>query len=39
MSAPFIRFDKVSVVFDGKVRALQDVSLSLNKGDILGLVG
>lgn len=39
MSAPLVRFDKVSVVFGGKVRALQDVSLTLDKGDILGLVG
>ncbi len=39
MSAPLVRFDKVSVVFGGKVRALQDVSLELDKGDILGLVG
>ncbi|MCZ4316640.1 ATP-binding cassette domain-containing protein [Comamonadaceae bacterium G21597-S1] len=39
MSAPLVRFDKVSVVFGGTVRALQDVSLELDKGDILGLVG
>jgi len=39
MSTPLVCFDKVDVVFGGKVRALQDVSLTLDKGDILGLVG
>lgn len=39
MSTPLVRFDKVDVVYGGKVRALQDVSLTLDKGDILGLVG
>ena len=36
---PLVEFDRVSVVFDGRIQALQDVSLTLNKGDILGLVG
>jgi peptide/nickel transport system ATP-binding protein len=37
--APLIAFDRVSVVFDGEVRALDDVSLTIAKGEISGLVG
>jgi oligopeptide transport system ATP-binding protein len=37
--APFVDFDGVSVVFGGRVRALDDVSLTLAKGTITGLVG
>jgi len=33
------RLDRVSMVFGGRVRALDDVSLGLEKGDVLGLVG
>jgi peptide/nickel transport system ATP-binding protein len=39
VNAPLVRFDKVNVVFGGKVHALNDVSLELEKGDFLGLVG
>ena len=34
-----VQFADVSVVFDGKVRALDDVTLAIGKGEILGLVG
>src|SRR5260221_12337642 len=34
-----VEFAGVSVVFDGQVRALDDVTLSIRKGEILGLVG
>jgi oligopeptide transport system ATP-binding protein len=37
--APLVAFEGVNVVFGGRVRALEDVTLSLHKGDILGLVG
>lgn len=37
--APLVSLDKVSVVFGGKVRALDDVTLVLAKGEVLGLVG
>ena len=37
--APFVAFDRVSVLFDGRVRALDDVSLGIAKGEIVGLVG
>lgn len=36
---PLVVFDKASVVFDGKLRALDEISLALHQGDILGLVG
>ena len=39
MSAPFIEFAGVQVVFDGRVRALEDINLSVERGDILGIVG
>jgi peptide/nickel transport system ATP-binding protein len=39
MIAPLVAFDRVSVVFAGVVRALDDVTLSVPKGAILGLVG
>ena len=35
--APFVAFDRVSVLFDGRVRALDDVSLGIAKGEIVGL--
>jgi oligopeptide transport system ATP-binding protein len=38
-AAPLIAARDVSVVFDGKVRALDGVSLDVAKGDIVGLVG
>jgi peptide/nickel transport system ATP-binding protein len=34
-----ISFDRVSVVFDGRVRALDDISLDIGRGEIVGLVG
>jgi ABC-type oligopeptide transport system ATPase subunit len=34
-----VEFDAVSVVFDGRVRALDDVTLAIRKGEIVGLVG
>ena len=34
-----VEFDGVSVVFDGQVRALDDVTLAIRKGEIVGLVG
>jgi peptide/nickel transport system ATP-binding protein len=34
-----VEFDGVSVVFDGRVRALDDVTLAIRKGEIVGLVG
>lgn len=36
---PLVEFAGVSVVFDGGVRALDDVTLAIGKGEILGLVG
>ena len=36
---PLVEFGGVSVVFDGQVRALDDVTLAIRKGDIVGLVG
>jgi peptide/nickel transport system ATP-binding protein len=36
---PLVVFESVSVVFDGRVRALDDVSLKLSRGEIVGLVG
>jgi oligopeptide transport system ATP-binding protein len=38
-AAPLIRMQGVSVVFGGAVRALDDVSLSMSQGEIVGLVG
>ena len=38
-AAPLLALDAVSVVFGGRVRALDDVTLRLAKGDVLGLVG
>jgi oligopeptide transport system ATP-binding protein len=38
-NAPLVAFDRVSVLFDGKVRALDEVSLTITKGEIAGLVG
>ncbi len=39
MSAPLVSLQGVSVVFGGQVRALDDVTLSIERGDIVGLVG
>ena len=38
-AAPLVRMKGVSVVFGGTVRALDDVSLSMSQGEIVGLVG
>jgi peptide/nickel transport system ATP-binding protein len=38
-ASPFVAFENVSVVFAGHVRALDDVSLTIARGEILGLVG
>jgi oligopeptide transport system ATP-binding protein len=37
--APLIAFNRVSVVFDGRVRALDDVTFAIGHGEIVGLVG
>lgn len=39
MTTALVSLQGVSVVFGGKVRALDDVSLSIERGDIVGLVG
>ena len=39
MTAPLVSLKGVSVVFGTKVRALDDVSLSIAQGEIVGLVG
>ncbi len=36
---PLVEFSGVNVVFDGRVRALDDVTLAIDKGEIVGLVG
>ncbi len=38
-ASALVEFTGVSVVFDGKVRALDDVTLTIRKGEIIGLVG
>ena len=38
-AAPLVSLQGVSVVFGAQVRALDDVTLTLECGDILGLVG
>ena len=38
-AAALVEFADISVVFDGKVRALDDVTLAIGKGEIVGLVG
>jgi peptide/nickel transport system ATP-binding protein len=38
-SRALVEFDGVSVVFEGRVRALDDVTLAIGKGEIVGLVG
>ena len=38
-AAPLVEFAGVSVLFDGRVRALDDVTLAIGKGEIVGLVG
>ena len=37
--AALVEFSGVSVIFDGQVRALDDVTLTINRGEIMGLVG
>ena len=37
--APLVEFESVSVVFDRQVRALDDVTLAIRQGGIMGLVG
>jgi peptide/nickel transport system ATP-binding protein len=37
--APLVEFESVSVVFDRQVRALDDVTLAIRQGEIMGLVG
>ena len=37
--APLLAFDGVSVVFGGRVRALDDVALTVRKGEVVGVVG
>ena len=39
MTAPLLQLDQASVVFSGGVRALDDVTLSIARGEIVGLVG
>ncbi len=39
VSAPLVSMRGISVVFGGAVRALDDVSLDIAEGDIVGLVG
>jgi peptide/nickel transport system ATP-binding protein len=34
-----LAFDRVSVVFGGRVRALDDITFAVDKGEIVGLVG
>lgn len=39
MSSALVEFASVSVLFDGRVRALDDVTLAIGEGEIVGLVG
>jgi peptide/nickel transport system ATP-binding protein len=39
MTAALVEFAGVSVLFDGRVRALDDVTLAIGRGEIVGLVG
>jgi peptide/nickel transport system ATP-binding protein len=39
VNPPLIAFEDVAVVYDGKVRALDGVSLAVAEGEIVGLVG
>jgi oligopeptide transport system ATP-binding protein len=39
VTAALVEFENASVVFNGHLRALDDVTLALHQGDILGLVG
>ncbi|MEP6657739.1 MAG: dipeptide/oligopeptide/nickel ABC transporter ATP-binding protein, partial [Betaproteobacteria bacterium] len=38
-NAALLSFDRVTVVFGGQVRALDDITLAIHKGEIVGLVG
>jgi hypothetical protein len=35
-AAALVEFARVSVLFDGRVRALDDVTLAIGKGEIVG---
>ena len=37
--APLLAFEGVSVVFGGRLRALDDVTLAVRKGEVVGVVG
>jgi len=39
MVAPLVEFDRVAVTFGGAVHALDEVTLKINRGEVVGLVG
>lgn len=39
IAAPVVQLDQISMLFGGRVHALDDVSLSIRTGEIVGLVG
>ena len=39
MSAAFVRFDDVSLAYDGTGNAIEDINLSIREGEFVAFVG